>query len=69
MPFLNFRYLFRYLLLGFSGALGSSQEQKSEKKWAQKFSKAPKISRFKTHVAVARSISNVVVNNSQTLDI
>jgi len=60
VPFLNFRYLFRYLLLGFSGALGSSQKQKSEKKWAQTLSKAPKNSRFKNHVDRGRSIKIVV---------
>ena len=56
--FLNFKYL----LLGFPSALESSQKQKSEKKWAQTPSKAPKISRFKNHVGVDASINNVVVN-------
>ena len=60
VSFLNFRYLFRYLLLGFSSALGSSQKQKSEKKWAQMISKAPKISRYKNHVGVERNIKTVV---------
>jgi len=66
VPFLNFRYLFRYLLLGFSGALGSSQKQKRAKKWAQTLSKAPEISQFKNHVAVVKNINNVVANSSQS---
>ena len=56
----NIKIYFRYLLLGFPSALGNSQKQKSEKKWAQMLSKAPKISRFKNHVAVVKTINNVV---------
>ena len=60
VSFLNFRYLFRYLLLGFSGALGSSQKQKSAKKCPKMLSKAPKIPQTKNHVAVVKSIKIAV---------
>jgi len=64
---LNFRYLFRYLLLGFPSALGSSQRQKRAKKWAKMLSKALKNPQSKSHVAVVRNLNNVVVNNHEAL--
>lgn len=61
--FLNFRYLFRYLLLGFPSAFGSFQKQKSEKKWVQTLSKAPKNPKTKIHVVRAKSTNNAVENS------
>jgi hypothetical protein len=60
------RYLFRYLLLGFSSAVGSSQVHSIAEKSRKMLSKATKIPTIKSHVAVVKNINNVVENNSQT---
>jgi len=49
---------FRYLLLGFSGALGSSQKQKRAKKCHKMLSKASKNPNTKSHVGQGRNINN-----------
>jgi hypothetical protein len=62
---LNFRYLFRYLLLGFPSALGSQKGQKRAAKRPQKPKNDVKSSKTKIHVGLAKNINNVVVNSSQ----
>jgi len=61
---LNFRYLFRYLLLGFPNALGSQKGQKRAAKHPQKPESATKIQEYFYHVAVDANINSVVVNNA-----
>jgi len=66
VPFLNFRYLFRYPESKFSGALGSSQKQKWAKKGPKMLSKAPKSPKSKNHVDRGRSIK-IVVEDKKSL--
>ena len=61
--FLNFRYLFRYLLLGFPSAVGSQKGQKRAPKRPQKPQYAVKSPKTKIHVAVVRNTNNVVVSS------
>ena len=58
------RYLFRYLPSKFSGAVGSSQMQKSAIKRYKMLSNALKNPKCFLHVAVVKNINKVVVNNN-----
>jgi len=55
-----FRYPFRYLLLGFSSAVGSSQVHSIAEKSHKMLSKATKIPTIKSHVEVAKSTRTAV---------
>jgi lysyl-tRNA synthetase class 1 len=56
------RYLFRYLLLGFSSAVGNSQVHSIAEKSHKMLSKATKIPTIKSHVAQGANINSVVAN-------
>ena len=60
----NFRYVFRYVLLGLSSATECSQVQPSAELTSQILPKTPKIPNTKGHVAVVRSIKTVAVEIS-----
>lgn len=58
----NFRYVFRYVLLGLLSAAECSRVQPSAELTRQVLPKAPKIPDTKGHVAVDASINSVAVN-------
>ena len=60
----NFRYVFRYVLLGLPSATECSQVQPRAELTRQVLPKAPKISNTKGLVAVVKNI-NVVVENKE----
>ena len=64
---MNFRYLFRYLLLGFSSALGSAQVHSIAEKIYKMLWKATEKPTIKSLVAVVRSTNSAVeeINNRQ----
>ena len=62
----NFRYVFRYVLLGLPSAMECSQVQLSAELTSQVLPKTPKIPNTKGHVEAAKSTNNVVENNSQS---
>jgi len=59
----NFRYVFRYVLLGLPSATECSQVQPSAKLTSQVLPKAHKSLNTKGHVAVVKNINNVMVNS------
>jgi len=59
----NFRYVFRYVLLGLPSATECSQVQPSAELTSQVLPKAPKIPNTKGHVDPGRSIKIVVVDS------
>ena len=59
----NFRYVFRYVLLGFPSATECSRKLPSAELTSQVLPNAPKSPNTKGHVAVVRNINNVVVNS------
>ena len=58
----NFRYVFRYVLLGLPSATECSQVQPSAELTSQVLPKAPKIPNTKGHVAVDASIKCATAN-------
>ena len=58
----NFRYVFRYVLLGLPSAMECSQVQLSAELTSQVLPKAPKSPNTKGLVAQDANINNVVVN-------
>ena len=58
----NFRYVFRYVLLGLPSATECFQVQPSAELTRQVLPNAPKISNTKGHVDRDANINNVVVN-------
>jgi len=63
----NFRYVFRYVLLGLPSATECSQVQPSAELTSQVLPNAPKNPNTKSHVAVVKNINNVVVNKLANL--
>ena len=61
----NFRYVFRYVLLGLPSATERSQVQPSAELTSQVLPKAPKIPNTKGPVAQGRNINNVVVSSDK----
>jgi len=59
----NFRYVFRYVLLGLPSAMECSQVQPSAELTSQVLPKAAKIPNTKGHVEVGRN-TRIVVGNS-----
>ena len=56
----NFRYVFRYVLLGLPSATECSQVQPSAELTSQVLPKTPKIPNTKGHVAQEKNINNAV---------
>lgn len=63
---INFRYVFRYVLLGLPSATECSQVQPSAELTSQVLPKAPKNFNTKSHVGADVSINSVVESNLQT---
>ena len=59
----NFRYVFRYVLLGLPSTTECFLKLSSAELTSQVLPKAPKSPNTKGHVAVARSIRTAVANN------
>ena len=59
----NFRYVFRYVLLGLPSATECSKGQPSAELTSQVLPKAPKIPNTKSHVAVVKNTKIVVVDS------
>ena len=59
----NFRYVFRYVLLGLPSATECSQVQPNAELTSQVLPKASKSPNTKGHVAVVKNINNAVVNS------
>ena len=60
---INFRYVFRYVLLGLPSATECSQVQPSAELTSQVLPKAPKSPNTKGHVAQGKNTNNVVVSS------
>jgi len=64
----NFRYVFRYVLLGLPSATECSQVQPSAELTSQVLPNAPKIPNTKGHVEVVKNIRTVAVEISNIKD-
>ena len=64
----NFRYVFRYVLLGFPSATECSWKLPSAELTSQVLPNAPKSPNTKGHVVVVKNINNVVEDSTKPVN-